>query len=687
MDAKGGALNHSPDPVPSYGVTDEQLAAELKKSAGKRPVHHPVGELLDRHWEAAFSYARLCTDGAHPAGMLTTAAFTRLFEDSARQGGPTAAWRPQLLVAIRRLAAEWDTDHRRELLHPVLRSDPALGERAAARLLPPGNRRLVSRAFPRLAEPARCLLWHVEVEREEVTLPAALLGIDAGDAEVRLERAREQLREACLDVHRESAPDEECRRYVRLLDVSLRRENPVLDPDLRLHMDGCAHCHHAAEQLEGFRARLPLLLAEGVLGWGAQAYLDDAAARTRAAEPVPAAPVGGEPLVDPADAHRRFAPEPPADPADAYGRFAPEPPADSADAYRRFALQPEPSADAGYRPATDVPGSDPGRATRATPAASAGLGPRSAGAHKAPRRSPQRRQLVLAVATVSALILLPLAVWSVAHSAGGAPSATAAPSDEPSPGARASASGSPSWVGAAAEVPTGAFRGRLRNQDSGLCIGLDRKQAAAGAEAVLVSCATSATQQWAYETDGLLRSVAAPGLCLDSHLGYSAQLAPCVGQSRPESKNVRYDFTVQGAIVLRWNQDLALTPASPATGAGLVVKPRTEDGTQHWLTDTPNSLRMQSVNWGRDAETATPTAPSAAPSRTTTPTTHGAPKPAPTPARPTPGTSRPSSPGGGACSSPDCAPNGPGGYGGWGGYGGYGGYGGWGPYGGGGGRR
>ncbi|MGR6968521.1 ricin-type beta-trefoil lectin domain protein [Streptomyces cynarae] len=662
---KGGGLNHSPDPVPSYGVTDEQLAAELKKSAGKRPVHHPVGELLDRHWEAAFSYARLCTDGAHPAGMLTTAAFTRLFEDSARQGGPTAAWRPQLLVAIRRLAAEWDTDHRRELLHPVLRSATAPGERAAARLLPPGNRRLVSRAFPRLAEPARCLLWHVEVEREELALPAALLGIDTGDAEVRLERAREQLREACLDVHRESAPDQECRRYVRLLDVSLRRENPVLDPDLRLHMDGCAHCHHAAEQLEGFRARLPLLLAEGVLGWGAQAYLDDAAERSRAVETVPAAPVGGEPLVDPADADRRFATEPPADPADAYRRFAPEP---------------EPLADAGHRPATDAPGSDPGRAA---PAASPGFGARSAGAHKAPRRSPQRRQLVLAVATVSALILLPLVVWSGAHSGGGAPSGTAAPSDEPSPGARASASGSPSWVGAAAEVPTGAFRGRLRNQDSGLCIGLDRRQAVAGAEAVLVACASSATQQWAYETDGLLRSVAAPGLCLDSHLGYSVQLAPCVGQSRPESKNVRYDFTVQGAIVPRWSQDLALTPASPATGAGLVVKPRTEDGTQHWLTDTPNSLKMQSVNWGGDAETAAPAAPSAAPSRTTTHTTHSV-KPATTPTRPAPGTSWPSSPGRGACSSPYCAPNGQGGYGGWGGYGGYGG---WGPYGSGDGRR
>ncbi|MFJ3824414.1 RICIN domain-containing protein [Streptomyces nodosus] len=277
-------------------MTDEQLAAELKSSAGKKPVHRPVGELLGRHWEAVHSYARLCADGAHPAGMLTTAAFTRLFEESGRGSGPTAAWRPELLVTVRQLAGEWDTDHRRALLHPALRSGPGEEESAAARLLPPRNRRLMSLAFRRMAEPDRCLLWHVEVEREEVAVPAALLGIDLADAAVRLERVRERLREVCLDVHRESAPDEECRHYSGLLDVSLRRADRALDPDLRLHLDGCPHCRDAAGQLEGFRDRLSLLLAEGVLGWGAQEYLDTKDARSiGAGEPAEPEPLGAEP--------------------------------------------------------------------------------------------------------------------------------------------------------------------------------------------------------------------------------------------------------------------------------------------------------------------------------------------------------------------------------------------------------
>ena len=113
-------------------VTDEQLSAELKKWTGSTPALQPVGELLDRHWEAGFAYARLCTDGAPSAGMLTTAAFTRLFGETLRQNGPTSAWRPQLLVTVRRIAAEWDNDRRNELLHPELRSGPDGTERAGA---------------------------------------------------------------------------------------------------------------------------------------------------------------------------------------------------------------------------------------------------------------------------------------------------------------------------------------------------------------------------------------------------------------------------------------------------------------------------------------------------------------------------------------------------------------------------
>ncbi|GAB2783127.1 hypothetical protein GCM10027073_14780 [Streptomyces chlorus] len=37
-----------------------------------------------------------------------------------RRNGPSSAWRPQLLVTVRRIAAERDGDHRRDMLHPDL---------------------------------------------------------------------------------------------------------------------------------------------------------------------------------------------------------------------------------------------------------------------------------------------------------------------------------------------------------------------------------------------------------------------------------------------------------------------------------------------------------------------------------------------------------------------------------------
>ncbi|MFD5160074.1 RNA polymerase sigma factor, partial [Streptomyces hawaiiensis] len=271
---KDAGPSNSPAPARRFGATDEQLSAELKKWTGATPALHPVGELLDRHWEAAFAYARLCTDGPRSAGMLTTAAFTRLFGETLRQNGPTSAWRPHLLVTVRRIAAEWAGDHRHDMLHPELLAGTGDGERPVSRLLPSQCRRLLSGAFQRLPQAARCLLWHVEVEAEPLTSPAGLLGLDEEGARVELGRARDRLREECLQLHRELAPEEECRRYLRLLDVTYRRGGLDIDPDLRAHIEGCGHCSAAADQLDQFNHALGAALSEAVLGWGGRAYAE-----------------------------------------------------------------------------------------------------------------------------------------------------------------------------------------------------------------------------------------------------------------------------------------------------------------------------------------------------------------------------------------------------------------------------
>ncbi|MFI7404088.1 ricin-type beta-trefoil lectin domain protein [Streptomyces sp. NPDC049541] len=582
---KDAGLSNSPTPDRRFFVTDEQLSAELKKWTGTTPALQPVGELLDRHWEAAFAYARLCTDGPASAGMLTTAAFTRLFGETLRQNGPTSAWRPQLLVTVRRIAAEWDNDHRREHLHPELSSED--GDRVAARLLPPSDRRLLSGAFQRLPQSARCLLWHVEVEAEALGTPAGLLGIEEQDAAVELERARERLREECLQVHRELAPEQECRRYLRMLDVTYRRGGVEIDPDLNTHLAGCRHCSHTADQLAQFNQGLGLALAEAVLGWGARAYVESRLAspteESSALPPeIPLPPMPGEP-------------------------FAPTHPA----------------------PGT---GPRPGGRSAARRAA-----------HKAARHAAaRRRNLAAAVVTVSGLVVLPLVLWSVLGSGDGT---TKADGDHPSetPGSgTGTPSAAPSWVGTGTGSQ-GTVRGKLHNADSGLCVAVVGKKAVKGAETELADCSSPSVQQWTYETDGRLRSATDPDLCLDSHLGYSVQLAPCTGASEPGAKNIRYDFTLQGTLVPRWNQDLSLTPAATDGSGALVVKARNDGTAQRWVFDTSKTdLQMQVVNW--DADNSPSPTPKATPKAARTPSPTPTPSAAPSTAWPTPTGPYPSNP-------------------------------------------
>jgi hypothetical protein len=728
--------------VHEAGPSDEQLSAELKKWTRGAPALHPIGELLDRHWEAAFAYARLCTDGTRAAGMLTTAAFTRLFGASLRQSGPTAAWRPQILVAVRRIAAEWESDGRQELLHPALRSGTG-GGRTAAMLLPPPGRRLLSRAFQRVPQASRTVLWHTEVEGEPIAVPAALLGLDPEDAGIELRRARERLREECLQAHRELAPDDECRRYQRMLDVTFRRGGADVDPDLREHLGRCGHCGRTADQLAAFTTGLGLALAEAVLGWGAQAYVEARAHRT--GEPAhTVAPEPGEALTEPPHpvgsagaGHRGAAPTAGDGPAERpRGRRGTGPTRRrrSADPTRvsdfespRAGGPPTPSAEPGPTapgrrrgpagfggrgqaqevPAGGVsggPGRRGGSADTAGRGSSAALNRRAAAAgvlgrtgtaeHAGRRRAggagagpgdavasgrsasraararrARRRNVALAVVTVSGLVALPLVLWSVLGSGDGAgPAGGGAAS--PAPGKDA---GSPSWAGSN-PAGQGVLHGRLRNIGSGLCVGIVGKKAVKGAETELATCSAAPDQQWTYDTDGLLRSSAVPQLCLDSHLAYSVRLAPCSAGGEA-ARNIRYDFTLQGALIPRWNQDLALTPAATDGSGALVVKDRAPGAVQRWSVETARTdLRMQNVDWDGDstpspAGTSRRPAPAPTASRTTSPPD---PKPTATVPGPSPTPTATSDP----CSASPSFCGWGGGYGDGGGYGYGGGYGG-----------
>ncbi|MGW3916868.1 ricin-type beta-trefoil lectin domain protein, partial [Streptomyces sp. NPDC005070] len=258
-------------------------------------------------------------------------------------------------------------------------------------------------------------------------------------------------------------------------------------------------------------------------------------------------------------------------------------------------------------------GSAAGAGTRAS---------RRAAERKEARRSPGRRNVTVAVLTLSVLIMIPLVLWvSDADSGGRHDTADGGRSaDAPS------RSTDPSWA-RTGETKDGTVRGRLRNAATGRCVGFAGTTPASGAEARLIPCSSESATQWSYGTDGLLRDAAHPGLCLDSHLSYSVQLAPCTDLSRPGAKNVRYDLTLQGLLVPRWNPDLALVPASAEGESALVLKLRENEPVQYWTFDTSSpSLQLEVVNWdstdgdAKGSVTGKPSASAIATDGTRTPT-------------------------------------------------------------------
>jgi hypothetical protein len=135
-----------------------------------------------------------------------------------------------------------------------------------------------------------------------------------------------------------------------------------------------------------------------------------------------------------------------------------------------------------------------------------------------------------------------------------------------------------------APAPRG-FTTQLRSAETGLCLDLRDRRTGLGTEAAMVVCAQSATQEWRYEQDGLLRSGAAPGLCLNSHqLDGVLVLRPCA-ESPADSEDVRYELTPEGTLIPRWNDALAVVPSSVEAGAAAVVKVRDGSGGQQWETD------------------------------------------------------------------------------------------------------
>jgi hypothetical protein len=207
-----------------------------------------------------------------------------------------------------------------------------------------------------------------------------------------------------------------------------------------------------------------------------------------------------------------------------------------------------------------------------------------------------------AAAAVTGLLVITLAsaLWQEDDRQAGpsVPSGAVTGTAPPAPGAGAPGPSTPAPdpTATSAGHPAAPLTTRLRNAEAGLCLDITDPAPRAGTEVTMAACSSAPTQKWVYESDGRLRSSAAPALCLNSHgLDGIVVLDGCTSRTAPDAVDVRYDLTIQGQVIPRWNDRLAMVPASTEPGANVVVKVRDESPAQVWRTDaSPVGTRQQS---------------------------------------------------------------------------------------------
>ncbi|WP_405972394.1 RICIN domain-containing protein [Streptomyces sp. NBC_00988] len=246
------------DGVP--GASDARLTELLR--ADTSTVYTALRELRTRHQPSVLSYARLCTTSESAARQLAAQAFTLAARETARGVDPSVPWRHQLLLLTGRMAASWSRDDRSTgldagLLLLLNTTDPAPA------MLP---------AFLSLPSRTQGLVWYGVVDREPETVTAAFLGLTREDVVHGTGPALQSMAQACLKSRLAASDDPRCGDFRRLIEESVRPDNPRDSADLHAHMARCVHCTGAYEELTALRDAPRVTLAEGLVPWAGASY-------------------------------------------------------------------------------------------------------------------------------------------------------------------------------------------------------------------------------------------------------------------------------------------------------------------------------------------------------------------------------------------------------------------------------
>jgi len=264
--------------APALPPSDADLIAATKAgqpSTGQPSTGKPDAytTLQQRHLAAARSLAGQLVRGQAEADDVVAETFAKLRDLLRRGGGPEDAFRPHLLIAVRRTAYDRHRAERRQLAadaYGLFDSDAPFADPAMAGQ----ERSMIARAFASLPERWQAVLWHIEVEGERPAEVAALLGLSAAGVTALAYRAREGLRQAYLQLHLSGVARAGCRPIAGKLGAHVRGGLSKRDAaTAATHLDQCEECRTLVAELADIDVGLRDTVGPLVLGAAAAGYL------------------------------------------------------------------------------------------------------------------------------------------------------------------------------------------------------------------------------------------------------------------------------------------------------------------------------------------------------------------------------------------------------------------------------
>ncbi len=237
------------------------------------------GELYVRHESSAASLARYLTHSRHEADDVVADAFARVLRAIRGGAGPTEAFRPYLLTAVRRTV--WRRSEEAAHAGRLASSEDeaeVLDIRLAVDAEDHSDEAIVLQAFQGMPERWQLVLWHTEIEGQPPAEVAPLLGLSANATAALAVRAREGLRQAYLQAHLQARPADACRFSVEHLGAFVREGLGKRDKaKVEEHISDCTECQELQSDLGSLNKALRGVVGPAVVGAGAAGWLRDRA--------------------------------------------------------------------------------------------------------------------------------------------------------------------------------------------------------------------------------------------------------------------------------------------------------------------------------------------------------------------------------------------------------------------------